>query len=40
MLATLNAPLGTRSAQFVFTPTDSTGAWRIDDFYVDPWVNV
>jgi hypothetical protein len=40
MLATLNAPLGTKSAQFVFTPADSTGAWRIDDLYVDPWVNV
>lgn len=40
MLATLNAPLGTRSAQFVFTPADSLGAWRIDDLYVDPWVNV
>jgi hypothetical protein len=40
MLATLNAPLGTRSAQFVFTPLDSTGSWRIDDLYVDPWVNV
>jgi hypothetical protein len=40
MLATLNAPLGTTSAQFVFTPADSTGAWRIDDLYVDPWVNV
>jgi hypothetical protein len=40
MLATLNAPLGTKSAQFVFTPTDSSGAWRIDDLYVDPWVNV
>ena len=40
MLATLNAPLGTNSAQFVFTPADSSGAWRIDDLYVDPWVNV
>ena len=40
MLATLNAPLGTKAAQFVFTPADSTGAWRIDDLYVDPWVNV
>ncbi len=40
MLATLNAPLGTRSAQFTFTPADSAGAWRIDDLYVDPWVNV
>ena len=40
MLATLNAPLGTESAQFVFTPADSSGAWRIDDLYVDPWVNV
>jgi hypothetical protein len=40
MLATLNAPLGTKSAQFVFTPADSTGAWRIDDLYVDPWVNL
>jgi hypothetical protein len=40
MLATLNAPLGTRAAQFVFTPTDSLGAWRIDDLYVDPWVNL
>jgi hypothetical protein len=40
MLATLNAPLGTKSAQFVFTPADSTGSWRIDDLYVDPWVNV
>jgi hypothetical protein len=40
MLATLNAPLGTTGAQFVFTPMDSAGAWRIDDLYVDPWVNV
>jgi hypothetical protein len=40
MLATFNAPLGTRAAQFVFTPSDSSGAWRIDDLYVDPWVNV
>jgi hypothetical protein len=40
MLATLNAPLGTKSAQFVFTPADSYGNWRIDDLYVDPWVNV
>jgi hypothetical protein len=40
MLATLNAPLGTKAAQFVFTPADSFGAWRIDDLYVDPWVNV
>jgi hypothetical protein len=39
MLATLNAPLGTTSAQFVFTPLNATDAWRIDDFYVDPWVN-
>jgi len=40
MLATLNAPLGTKAAQFVFTPADSSGNWRIDDLYVDPWVNV
>jgi hypothetical protein len=40
MLATLNAPLGTTSAQFVFMPLNATAAWRIDDFYVDPWVNV
>lgn len=40
LLATLNAPLGTRSAQFTFTPADSLGAWRIDDLYVDPWVNL
>ena len=40
MLATLHAPLGTKAAQFVFSPTDSSGAWRIDDLYVDPWVNV
>ena len=40
MLATMNAPLGTKSAQFVFAPADSSGAWRIDDLYVDPWVNV
>ena len=39
MLATLNAPLGTTSAQFVFRPADSAGAWRIDDVYVDPWLN-
>ena len=26
--------------EFVFTPADSSGAWRIDDLYVDPWVNV
>lgn len=40
MLATLNAPLGTKAAQFLFTPTDSSGSWRIDDLFVDPWVNV
>ena len=40
MLATLHAPLGTKAAQFVFSPTDSSGAWRIDDLYVDPWVKV
>ena len=40
MLATMHAPLGTKSAQFVFTPADSSGSWRIDDLYVDPWVNV
>ena len=39
MLATLHAPL-TKATQFVFTLTDSSGAWRIDDLYVDPWVNV
>jgi hypothetical protein len=39
MLATLNAPLGTNSVQFVFTPSDSAGSWRIDDVYVDPWVD-
>jgi hypothetical protein len=39
MLATLNAPLGTNSVQFTFTPMDGTGAWRIDDVYVDPWID-
>ena len=39
MIATLNAPLGTTSAQFVFRPTDNAGAWRIDDLFVDPWLN-
>jgi hypothetical protein len=40
MLATLNAPLGTDSAQFVFSTKADGGVWRIDDAYVDPWVNV
>jgi hypothetical protein len=39
MLATLNAPLGTDSAQFVFSTKADGGSWRIDDVYVDPWVN-
>jgi hypothetical protein len=39
MLATLSAPLGSNSVQFTFSPTDGTGAWRIDDVYVDPWVD-
>jgi len=39
LLATLNAPLGTNSVQFTFVPTDGTGSWRIDDVYVDPWVD-
>jgi len=39
MLATLSAPLGSNNVQFTFSPTDSTGAWRIDDVYVDPWVD-
>ncbi len=38
MLATLNAPLGTTSAQFVFTP--SGGDALLDDVYVDPWVTI
>jgi hypothetical protein len=40
MLGTLSAPLGTNSVQFTFTPSDNTGAWRIDDVYVDPWINL
>jgi hypothetical protein len=40
MLATLNAPLGTDSVQFTFATKADGGAWRIDDLYVDPWVNV
>ena len=39
MLATLNAPLGTNSVQFTFYPSDNTGSWRVDDVYVDPWVD-
>jgi hypothetical protein len=39
LLATLNAPLGTNSVQFTFVPIDGAGAWRIDDIYVDPWVD-
>jgi hypothetical protein len=39
LLATLNAPLGTNSVQFTFIPSDSAGSWRIDDVYVDPWVD-
>ena len=39
MVATLNAPLGTTSAQFVFRPADKLGAWRVDDVFVDPWLN-
>ena len=40
MLATLSAPLGTDSAQFVFSTKADGGSWRIDDAYVDPWVNL
>lgn len=29
-------PLLTTSVQFRFQPADSTGAWRIDDVYLDP----
>lgn len=39
LLATLNAPLGTNNVQFTFTPADAGGSWRIDDVYVDPWVD-
>ena len=39
MLATLNAPLGSNSVQLTFFPSDNTGSWRIDDVYVDPWVD-
>jgi hypothetical protein len=30
------APLLTQYVQFRFTPADGTGAWRIDDVYLDP----
>ena len=36
---TLNAPLGTNSVQFTFVPSDTAGSWRIDDVFVDPWVD-
>jgi len=39
MLATLNSPLGSNSVQFTFFPSDASGSWRIDDVYVDPWVD-
>jgi len=39
LLATLNAPLGSNSVQFTFVPSDLAGSWRIDDVYVDPWVD-
>jgi len=39
LLSTLNAPLGSNSVQFTFVPSDTTGSWRIDDVYVDPWVD-
>ena len=29
-------PLLTTSVQFRFTPADSTGAWQVDDVYLDP----
>ena len=38
-LSTLNAPLGSNSVQFTFASTDASGSWRIDDVYVDPWVD-
>ena len=39
LLSTLNAPLGSNSVQFTFVPSDNAGSWRIDDVYVDPWVD-
>ena len=39
LLSTLNAPLGSNSVQFTFVPSDASGSWRIDDVYVDPWVD-
>ena len=39
LLSTLNAPLGTNSVQFTFVPSDTAGSWRIDDVFVDPWVD-
>ena len=32
-------PLLTQSVQFRFTPMDSTGAWQIDDVYLDPVIH-
>jgi hypothetical protein len=37
LVSNLTSPLGGRSISFRFTPTGSGAAWRIDDFYVDPW---
>jgi hypothetical protein len=39
LLANVTAPVGTQDVQLVFTPTGSSGAWRIDDVYVDPWIS-
>jgi hypothetical protein len=30
------APLLTTSVQFRFQPVGTSGAWRIDDVYIDP----
>ena len=39
MLANATVLAGTRSVQFRFAPQGTTGAWQIDDLYVDPWVS-
>jgi hypothetical protein len=35
----LALPLGTTSAQVLVTSLASAGDWRIDDVFVDPWLN-
>ena len=38
ILSVLALPLGTTSAQVLFTSTQKNGSWQIDDLYLDPCV--